>query len=72
MIELLETALGKKAAIDRQPLQPGDVPITFADISKARAKLGYNPQVKFEQGIKLFADWFKQNGAPNSDSARSG
>jgi UDP-glucuronate 4-epimerase len=61
MIELLEVALGKKAVIDRQPLQPGDVPITFADISKARAKLGYNPQVKFEKGIKLFAEWFRKN-----------
>ena len=61
MIELLEAALGKKAVIDRQPLQPGDVPITFADISKARAKLGYNPRVKFEEGIKLFAEWFKKS-----------
>ena len=61
MIELLEAALGKKAVIDRQPLQPGDVPITFADISKAREMLGYNPRVKFEQGIKLFADWFKKS-----------
>jgi UDP-glucuronate 4-epimerase len=66
MIELLETELGKKAVIDRQPLQPGDVPITFADISKARARLGYDPQIKFERGIKLFADWFKksQSSAP--------
>ncbi len=61
MIELLEAALGKKAVIDRQPLQPGDVPLTFADISKARARLGYNPQVKFETGIKLFAEWFRKN-----------
>src|SRR5450432_2991051 len=61
MIELLEGALGKKAIIDRQPLQPGDVPITFADISQARARLGYHPQVKFEQGIKLFADWFRKS-----------
>ena len=58
MIELLEDALGKKAIIDRQPLQPGDVPITYADISKARAKLGYDPQVKIEQGIKRFVEWF--------------
>ncbi|HEY3762636.1 MAG TPA: SDR family NAD(P)-dependent oxidoreductase [Verrucomicrobiae bacterium] len=58
MIELLESALGKKAIIDRQPLQPGDVPITYADISKAQKKLGYNPQIKIEQGIKLFTDWF--------------
>jgi UDP-glucuronate 4-epimerase len=60
MIELLESALGKKAVIDRQPLQAGDVPITFADISKAQEKLGYYPQVKFESGIKLFADWFRK------------
>ena len=57
MIELLESALGKKAIIDRQPLQAGDVPITFADISKAKQKLGYNPQTKFENGIKLFSEW---------------
>src|SRR5476651_2607058 len=61
MIELLENALGKKAIIDRQPLQAGDVPITFADISKARKMLGYNPQMKFENGIKLFAEWFRKN-----------
>jgi len=58
MIELLENALGKKAVIDRQGLQAGDVPLTFADISRAREKLGYNPKVKFEQGIKIFIDWF--------------
>jgi UDP-glucuronate 4-epimerase len=61
MIELLEAALGKKAVIDRQPLQPGDVPITFADISKARERLGYKPQVKFEEGVKLFVEWFKKS-----------
>jgi UDP-glucuronate 4-epimerase len=61
LIEMLEATLGKKAVIDRQPLQPGDVPITFADISKARIRLGYNPRVKIEQGIKLFADWFQKS-----------
>jgi len=61
LIELLETALGRKAVIDRQPPQPGDVPITFADVSKARATLGYNPRVKIEQGIPLFVDWFLKN-----------
>jgi UDP-glucuronate 4-epimerase len=61
LIELLEAALGKKAVIDRQPVQPGDVPITLADISKARDRLGYNPQVKIKQGIKLFADWFQKS-----------
>ncbi|MGH7990610.1 MAG: SDR family NAD(P)-dependent oxidoreductase [Limisphaerales bacterium] len=61
LIELLEGALGKKAVIDRKPNQPGDVPVTFADISKARAKLGYDPKVKIEQGIKLFAEWFQKS-----------
>ncbi len=63
MIELLEAALGQKALIDRQPPQPGDVPVTYANIKKARARLGYQPRVKFEQGIKLFANWFRQSHA---------
>jgi UDP-glucuronate 4-epimerase len=58
LITLLELALGKKAIIERQPEQPGDVPITYADISKARTALGYNPHVKIEQGIPMFVDWF--------------
>ena len=61
MIELLETALGKKAVIDRQPLQPGDVPLTYANIDKARARLGYDPQVKIEAGIGRFAEWILQS-----------
>jgi len=60
LIEVLENALGKKAIIDRRPPQPGDVPITFADISKARQQLGYQPQVKIERGMALFVDWFRQ------------
>jgi len=59
LIALIESALGKKAVIDRQPLQPGDVPITYADISKAKMMLGYNPQVKAAQGIPLFVEWFR-------------
>jgi UDP-glucuronate 4-epimerase len=61
LIALLEKALGKAAIVDRQPLQAGDVPITFADISKARTKLGYQPRVKIDQGIPLFVDWFNRN-----------
>jgi UDP-glucuronate 4-epimerase len=59
LIELLEVALGKKAVIKRQPLQPGDVPVTYADISKARRLLGYDPQTKIEDGIPKFVEWFK-------------
>ena len=60
LIELIETSLGKKAIIDRQPMQPGDVPITFADISKAKRLLGYNPQTKVADGIPKFIEWFKK------------
>ena len=61
LIALIENALGKSATIDRQPLQPGDVPVTFANISKAQKMLGYNPQVKVAKGIPLFVDWFRKN-----------
>jgi UDP-glucuronate 4-epimerase len=59
LIALLEKELGRRALIDRQPLQPGDVPQTFADIRKARSLLGYNPQTQIEDGIKRFVEWFR-------------
>ena len=61
LIELIQDALGKKAILDFQPDQPGDVPITFADISKAKTELKYNPQINIEEGIKQFAEWFVQD-----------
>ena len=60
LIELLEAALGQRARLEPQPAQPGDVPLTYADVSKARRQLGYNPRVKIEQGIPLFIEWFRQ------------
>ena len=60
LIELLEQALGVKAVIQRKPVQPGDVPITFANIEKARTKLGYQPRVKIEQGIPKFVEWLNR------------
>ena len=59
LISLLENALGQTAKIDRQPMQPGDVPQTFADITKARRLLNYNPQTQIEEGIKRFVQWFR-------------
>ncbi len=59
LIEVLEENLGKKAIIERKPMQPGDVPITFADISKAKGLLGYNPTTKIREGIPKFVEWFK-------------
>jgi len=59
LIALIENELGTRAEIDRQPPQPGDVPQTFADISKARRLLNYNPQTQIEIGIERFIEWFK-------------
>jgi UDP-glucuronate 4-epimerase len=61
LIELLESALGRRAVVETHSPQAGDVPLTYADISKARARLGYNPSVKIEQGIQLFVDWFQKS-----------
>lgn len=72
LISLLEKELGVKAKINRQPLQPGDVPQTYADISKARRLLGYDPQTQIEDGIQRFIEWFrtsrKSGGRPPSSS----
>jgi UDP-glucuronate 4-epimerase len=61
LIALLEKELDMQATIDRQPLQPGDVPQTFADISKARALLGYDPGTQIEEGLHRFVEWFRMN-----------
>jgi len=62
LISLLEKELDMPAIIDRQPSQPGDVPQTFADISKARASLHYNPKTQIEQGLHRFVEWFRMRG----------
>ena len=59
LIAAIEKALGKKAKINRLPEQPGDMPLTCADISKARKLLGYNPKTKFQDGLQRFVHWFR-------------
>jgi UDP-glucuronate 4-epimerase len=58
LISAIEKALGKKAKVNRLPEQPGDMPLTCADISKARKLLGYNPITQFNEGLPRFIDWF--------------
>ena len=58
LIELLETDFKIKADIIHQPEQPGDVPITYANIEKAQRLLGYHPKTKIEDGIPKFVEWF--------------
>ena len=60
LVQLIEKEVGKKAQLRHLPAQPGDVPITYADISKAKRLLGYNPQVNIEEGIQRFVDWFRK------------
>ena len=54
----IEKALGKKAIIERLPEQQGDMPLTAADITKARQLLGYNPQTQIRDGIPKFVEWY--------------
>jgi len=58
LIVAIENALGRKAKINRLPEQPGDMPLTCADISKARKLLGYNPTTRLSEGLPHFIDWF--------------
>jgi UDP-glucuronate 4-epimerase len=60
MVTTLEKALGKKAKLKVLPMQPGDVKRTYADITKARKILGYNPATAFEDGIEKFVQWYKE------------
>ncbi|MBL8603584.1 MAG: GDP-mannose 4,6-dehydratase [Myxococcales bacterium] len=62
LIAKLGQALGVAPKLYHAPLQPGDVPITFADIGKARAKLGYAPSTKIDAGLARFAAWFHREG----------
>ena len=59
LIKLIEGALGKKANIEILESQPGDVSVTYADITKAKRILNYQPKVKMEEGIKRFVEWYK-------------
>jgi len=58
LIVAIENALGKKAKINRLPQQPGDMPSTCADVSKARKLVGYNPTTRLSDGLPRFIDWF--------------
>jgi UDP-glucuronate 4-epimerase len=61
LVGLLEKALEKKAIIEHQPWPPGDVPITYAEISQAQRYLDYRPRVKIEEGIGRFIEWFRRS-----------
>ena len=61
LISIIETSLGKKAVILEKEIQQGDVEVTYADISKAKRMLGYNPKTKISDGVKKYIEWYKKN-----------
>jgi UDP-glucuronate 4-epimerase len=62
LVALLEEALGVRAVLDRKPMQPGDVPLTSADVSHAKDVLGYAPRTSIQTGVRKFADWIRGEG----------
>ncbi len=60
MIATIGQAMGKEVEIDPQPEQPGDVKVTYADISRAKAELGYDPTMDFADGIERYVAWYKE------------
>jgi UDP-glucuronate 4-epimerase len=63
LVEVIGAAVGRAPVVQWKPDQPGDVPITFADVSKAAADLAYAPKVGIEDGVHRFVDWFRAEGA---------
>jgi len=60
LIAIIEQAVGKKAQINQLPDQPGDVPLTSADVSKARSLLGFNPTTAIADGVPAYVQWFRE------------
>ncbi len=60
LVAAIERALGKKAILDRVPDQPGDVPITYASIERAKSELDYDPTTPVSEGIPRFVEWFRR------------
>jgi UDP-glucuronate 4-epimerase len=61
LIDLIAAAAGVEPTIDRLPDQPGDVPITYADVAKAKRLWGWEPAVPIEEGIRRFVAWFREH-----------
>ena len=60
LVEAIGQACGVEPIIDRQPMQPGDVQITFADVTKAKERLGYRPSTTVAEGLERFVRWYRE------------
>ncbi len=63
LVDLLQECCGRDAVLERLPDQPGDVPITCADVSKAEREIGYRPRVRIEEGLDRFLAWYRETRA---------
>lgn len=70
LVEMIEEILDTKAEILYKPMQEGDVNITYADISKAKSEIGYDPKFNFREGLVRFIDWYKNNKILLPDTER--
>ncbi len=61
LVHWIAEELGVEPDIDRLPEQPGDVPITYADVAKAHRMLGYSPKVHIREGLRRFVRWYREN-----------
>ena len=62
LVQMIGEATGTEPILDRQPMQPGDVVITYADVSKAKEKLGYDPHTLVPEGLARFVEWYRTEG----------
>ena len=60
LVEVIGRVCGREVELERLPLQPGDVLVTYADVSKAREMLGYDPSTTVEQGVERFVRWYHE------------
>jgi len=65
LVDEVGRACGREVILDRQPMQPGDVEITYADVSKARSKLGYEPSTTVREGLERFVEWYRSVHSPH-------
>ena len=59
LVEMIGRECGREPILDRQPMQPGDVLVTYADVTKAREELGYRPSVPVAEGLRRYVEWVR-------------
>ncbi len=72
LVALLEKACGRTASRRTRPLQPGDVPVTCADISRAKAEIGFDPRTPIERGVERFVEWYRRQATVQTTPSKGG